>query len=128
MTLDWFCTQFLWRIRRFRSHRRLQAIGILLWMIRRFGFVLECDHGRTVYEWVSAVDGGFDHWFVIGGELHAVATTCRRLGFWHVVWCILNESELVIGRERQCHFEAVLGRSETYYCLKPIFDLRIFSR
>ena|ERR1700731_1804565 len=128
VTLEWFCTEFLWRIRRFRSRRRLQAISILLWMIRRFRFALECESGCAAYAWVSSPDGGFDHWFVTDGKPYTVGTTCRRIGFSQFAWSILSPSKLLIGRERRGHSEAVLGRSETYYCSKPIFNLRLFSR
>jgi hypothetical protein len=100
----------------------------LLWTIRRFGFRLVLDGNHMIYEWVSGLDGSFDHWFHSPERDWAIWSAKRHLGFRQFLWQILTKSQLLIGQRRRYQNEAILGRSELYYCTEPIFTLRALSR
>jgi hypothetical protein len=121
MSLRGFCAVSS-RIRRFGSRLPLKNIRLLLWMIRRPGFMLATDNGRVVYQWVRDFDSGFDHWFMFNGSAYAVSTARRRLGSWRLAWEILNDSELLLGERSRYHKETIMARSERYYCLEIIFQ------
>jgi hypothetical protein len=113
-----------------RITSRLESwiLRAMLCAIRRFGFHLALNGSHMIYEWVSGRDGSFDHWFHSAEGNYAIWTAKWQLGFWRLLWQILTQSQLLIGKRRRSHNQMILDCSEEYYCAEPLFRLRALSR
>ena len=95
---------------------KTRAILALLWVIRRFGFDLQCVGGHLIYEWIRTPDEGFEHWFASPRVQHNVADVLSTLGFCELAWQILTRSELLIGRQRSGYYDAIELKSVMFAC------------
>jgi hypothetical protein len=86
---------------------KTRAISALLWMIRRFGFDLQCEGGYLIYGWIRTPNEGVEHWFASPGVQHNVADVLSTLGFRQLAWQILTESELLVGGERSRYNDVI---------------------
>jgi hypothetical protein len=100
------------------------AVLFLLWLTRRCGLTPRSVDQHVTYRWVSSPDGGFDHWFDVDGWPTAIFQLRREVGFWPFVTLVLGQCRFLVGGNRRAYREQVVGDSEHYYCLEPMFELR----